>query len=126
MRDRKNDGGNKSLGYAFVSTERHDVALLVLRSLNNNPNAFLAEKRPIVEFCCENRKAIQAQERRKERFENRKRLENVDDNSQSSSTAKKSKNKDKNKKDQKNKSKSSILDSKQDKIFSFQIGRAHV
>ena len=66
MRDRKND--NKSMGYAFVNCESDDIALSVLRTFNNNPSAFLQDKRPIVEFCCENRKAINAQNKRQERF----------------------------------------------------------
>ena len=77
MRDRKND--NKSMGYAFVNCESDDIALSVLRTFNNNPSAFLQDKRPVVEFCCENRKAINAQNKRQERFKNRQAIEGVKD-----------------------------------------------
>ena len=34
--------------------DRHDHALAALRQLNNNPAAFSADRRPIVEFAIEN------------------------------------------------------------------------
>jgi nucleolar protein 4 len=37
-----------------VEFERHDHALAALRQLNNNPAAFSADRRPIVEFAMEN------------------------------------------------------------------------
>merc|ERR1712127_694568 len=70
---RNREGNNKSLGFAFVDTDTHAAALLILRTLNNNPEVFLNEKRPIVEFCCENKKALDVQEaRRQKRVEREK------------------------------------------------------
>ena len=66
MKDRKGDSG-KSLGYSFIKLETPEAALLVLRSMNNHPSIFTNEKRPVVEFCCENRKALEIQKRRQEK-----------------------------------------------------------
>merc|ERR1712142_600944 len=69
MRDMKNfvDGVGVSKEYGFVSFGRHTDALDALRNLNNNPEIFGAEKRPIVDFSIENRKAIQARLKREEK-----------------------------------------------------------
>jgi len=64
---RNREGNNKSLGFAFVDTDTHAAGLLILRTLNNNPDVFLNEKRPIVEFCCENKKALDVQEKRRQK-----------------------------------------------------------
>lgn len=69
---RNREGNNKSRGYAFVYTDTHEAALLILRTLNNNPEVFLPEKRPIVEFCCENKKALDVQEKRRQRSDDKK------------------------------------------------------
>ncbi|XP_067950905.1 RNA-binding protein 28-like [Watersipora subatra] len=58
------DGIGKSRGYAFVEFGDHKHAIAALRHLNNNPEIFTNEKRPIVEFSLENTKALQAKERR--------------------------------------------------------------
>lgn len=67
MRDMRNvdsKGIGKSKEYGFVAFARHEDALKVLRSLNNNPNVFSATKRPIVAFSIENRSMIKAKEKR--------------------------------------------------------------
>ena len=45
----------------------HDTALSVLRVLNNNPEVFRKDQRPIVEFSIENRKALNARQKRLEK-----------------------------------------------------------
>lgn len=66
MRNLKSPNG-ESLGYGFVTFTRHEDALEALRQLNNNPETFNPKKRPIVEFCLENRAALVAKERRLQR-----------------------------------------------------------
>jgi len=68
MRDMK--GGAKdapSKGYAFVTFTEHQSALNALRKLNNNPEVFKKDQRPIVEFSIENRKALLARQKRLEK-----------------------------------------------------------
>uniref|UniRef100_A0A9J8AQ63 RNA binding motif protein 28 n=1 Tax=Cyprinus carpio carpio TaxID=630221 RepID=A0A9J8AQ63_CYPCA len=43
----------KSLGYGFVEFKEHEHALQALRHLNNNPDIFGPQKKPIVEFSLE-------------------------------------------------------------------------
>uniref|UniRef100_A0A2S2PEM0 RNA-binding protein 28 n=1 Tax=Schizaphis graminum TaxID=13262 RepID=A0A2S2PEM0_SCHGA len=50
--------------YAFVTFKEHEDALKALRSINNNPNIFNSNKRPIVAFSIENRLVLQARQRR--------------------------------------------------------------
>ncbi|XP_026822710.1 RNA-binding protein 28 [Rhopalosiphum maidis] len=50
--------------YAFVTFKQHEDALKALRSINNNPNIFNSNKRPIVAFSIENRLVLQARQRR--------------------------------------------------------------
>ncbi|XP_064092291.1 RNA-binding protein 28-like [Macrobrachium nipponense] len=64
LRDIGDDGKPKSRGYGFVSFTEHDHALAALRKLNNNPDIFTKNKRPIIEFSMENREIIQAREKR--------------------------------------------------------------
>ncbi|KAK7107274.1 hypothetical protein V1264_015223 [Littorina saxatilis] len=65
--DRTNQKGvSKSLGYAFVNFSQHDHALKALKELNNS-TVFGENKRPIVEFSLENRKALEAKEKRLEK-----------------------------------------------------------
>lgn len=67
MRDREKvnqDGVARSLGFGYVTFTRHEHALTALNKLNNNPDVFTSDKRPIVEFALENRKAIEAKKRR--------------------------------------------------------------
>ncbi|KAG0453799.1 hypothetical protein HPP92_025103 [Vanilla planifolia] len=44
----------QSRGVAFVDFKEHEHALVALRVLNNNPEMFGSERRPIVEFALEN------------------------------------------------------------------------
>ncbi|KAJ8032517.1 RNA-binding protein 28 [Holothuria leucospilota] len=70
MRDTSKVGENgqgKSLGYGFVSFSDHQHALEALRAVNNNPDYFGADKRPIVGFSLENKKALEKREWRKQR-----------------------------------------------------------
>lgn len=48
----------KSKGFGFVEFSDHLHALNALRHLNNNPDIFNAERRPIVEFSVENKVAL--------------------------------------------------------------------
>lgn len=59
-------GSGKSKGYAFVSFGKHEDALACLRKMNNNPTVFGKENRPIIEFSVENKKAVNAREKRLE------------------------------------------------------------
>jgi len=46
---------------------RHELALRVIQLLNNNKYVFGPNRRPIVQFSVENRRALQLQEQRRER-----------------------------------------------------------
>lgn len=70
MRDLKNvdaNGVGRSKEFGFVTFARHDDALATLRALNNNPNVFSSNKRPIVAFSIENRAMIKAKQKRLEK-----------------------------------------------------------
>jgi len=56
-----------SKGYGFVTFADHEDALLALRNTNNNPTIFTNDRRPIVEFSIENRKALLARQKRLEK-----------------------------------------------------------
>ena len=56
-----------SKGYGFLTYTTHDAALNALRKVNNNPNVFRKEQRPIVEFSIENRNALNARQKRLEK-----------------------------------------------------------
>lgn len=59
MRNKNKDGKlGTSKGFAFVAFSKPEHSLAALRALNNNPNIFSKEKRPIVEFSIENLVAI--------------------------------------------------------------------
>lgn len=58
---------HKSKEFGFVSFAKHEDALLALRNINNNPEIFTADRRPIVEFSIENRKALLARQKRLEK-----------------------------------------------------------
>ncbi|GAB1598904.1 RNA-binding protein 28-like [Argonauta hians] len=67
MRDmsRTNAGGvARSLGFGFINFKEHQHALNALRNMNNNPDIFGPNKRLIVEFSLENRKALEIKEKR--------------------------------------------------------------
>ncbi|XP_037368680.1 RNA-binding protein 28 [Talpa occidentalis] len=70
MRDLKGaHGKNKgqSLGYAFAEFQEHEHALTALRHINNNPEVFGPQKRPIVEFSLEDRRKLRIKELRIQR-----------------------------------------------------------
>eukprot|EP00061_Rhincodon_typus_P013640 g40149.t1 len=63
----KTKGSGRSLGYGFVEFTEHSHSLTALRSLNNNPDIFGPEKRPIVEFSLEDRRKLKIKEMRMQR-----------------------------------------------------------
>ncbi|XP_068211611.1 RNA-binding protein 28 [Palaemon carinicauda] len=67
LREIGNDGKPKSRGYGFVSYTEHEHALAALRKLNNNPNIFTKNRRPIIEFSMENLEILRAREKRLEK-----------------------------------------------------------
>ncbi|XP_036591782.1 RNA-binding protein 28-like [Trichosurus vulpecula] len=70
MRDLKGAHGNvkgQSLGYAFVEFEEHKHVLAALPHINNNPEIFGPQKRPIVEFSLEDRRKLKMKELRAQR-----------------------------------------------------------
>ncbi|XP_064629377.1 RNA-binding protein 28-like [Lineus longissimus] len=70
MRDMGNvnaKGKSKSRGYAFVEFTQHEHALKALRNTNNNPEMFGENKRLIVEFSLENKRALEMKQKRIER-----------------------------------------------------------
>uniref|UniRef100_A0A5F4WHH6 RNA-binding protein 28 n=1 Tax=Callithrix jacchus TaxID=9483 RepID=A0A5F4WHH6_CALJA len=70
MRDLKGAHGNmkgQSLGYAFAEFQEHEHALKALRHINNNPEIFGPQKRPVVEFSLEDRRKLKMKELRIQR-----------------------------------------------------------
>ncbi|XP_034836559.1 RNA-binding protein 28 [Maniola hyperantus] len=61
------DGKHPSKGYGFVMFTRHEDALACLRKLNNNPDIFDKNNRPIVSFSIEDRTALNARKKRLEK-----------------------------------------------------------
>ncbi|CAG2121699.1 unnamed protein product, partial [Medioppia subpectinata] len=57
----------KSKGFGFIAFTEHIHALKALRQLNNNPNIFTSDKRPIVEFSIENKVALNKKKHRMNR-----------------------------------------------------------
>ncbi|XP_067861337.1 RNA-binding protein 28 [Heptranchias perlo] len=64
LRTAKTKGGGRSLGYGFVDFTEHSHSLAALRYLNNNPDIFGPDKRPIVEFSLEDRRKLKIKEMR--------------------------------------------------------------
>lgn len=59
MRNKKGSGKlGTSKGFGFVAFSKHEHALAALRNINNNPDIFTKDKRPIVEFSIENLVAL--------------------------------------------------------------------
>ncbi|KAE9553536.1 hypothetical protein FO519_003229 [Halicephalobus sp. NKZ332] len=63
----------KSKGFGFVEFSEHKDALACLKKMNNNPDIFTDEKRPIVEFSIENHMALNLKKKRKEMLKHPKR-----------------------------------------------------
>ncbi|KAI5636923.1 RNA recognition motif domain-containing protein [Phthorimaea operculella] len=61
------EGRAPSKGYGFVMFTRHEDALACLRKLNNNPDVFDRNNRPIVSFSIEDRTALNARKKRLEK-----------------------------------------------------------
>ena len=57
----------KPKGFGFLSFKKHEDALSVLRKLNNNPDVFSANHRPILSFSIEDKNVLNIKERRQER-----------------------------------------------------------
>jgi hypothetical protein len=55
------------VGFGFINVAQNDLALRIVKLLNNNKQVFGANRRPIVQFSIENRRALQLQEERRER-----------------------------------------------------------
>ena len=55
----------QSSGRGFVEFEDHEHSLTCLRAMNNNPNFFSTQKRPIVEFAIENSQIVAKLKKRK-------------------------------------------------------------
>ncbi|UJR31981.1 hypothetical protein I4U23_019454 [Adineta vaga] len=64
----------KSLGFGFVNIARHETALRLIELLNNNKYVFGPNRRPIVQFSVENRRALQLQEQRRDRIKAKQEL----------------------------------------------------
>ncbi|XP_020091972.1 RNA-binding protein 28 isoform X1 [Ananas comosus] len=58
-----------SRGVAFVDFKEHEHAIVCLRVLNNNPETFGPERRPIVEFALDNIQKLQLQKKRQDSLE---------------------------------------------------------
>lgn len=70
MRENKptaSDPTGRTKGFGFVSFKKHDEALAALRKINNNPDIFSANHRPIVSFSIEDKNVLNIKERRTER-----------------------------------------------------------
>lgn len=70
MYDKKPEKGQamgQSLGYGFVQFHEHEHALSTLRHLNNNPDIFGPNKRPIVEFSLEDSRKLKIKELRQQK-----------------------------------------------------------
>ncbi|XP_053668328.1 RNA-binding protein 28 [Anopheles marshallii] len=70
MQENRQSFGNamsKSRGYGFVSFAKHEIALEVLRKLNNNPAIFGKNSRPIVSFSIEDRIVYNIRQKRLEK-----------------------------------------------------------
>ncbi|CAF1028849.1 unnamed protein product [Adineta steineri] len=65
---KKNKDSKKALGFGFINLSRHEIALRLIELLNNNKYVFGSNRRPIVQFSIENRRALQLQEQRRERI----------------------------------------------------------
>ncbi|XP_026736618.1 RNA-binding protein 28 [Trichoplusia ni] len=74
------DGKHPSKGYGFVMFTRHEDALACLRKLNNNPDVFDKNNRPIVSFSIEDRTALNARKKRLEKSIANNPLANKDGN----------------------------------------------
>uniref|UniRef100_A0A182WDX7 RRM domain-containing protein n=1 Tax=Anopheles minimus TaxID=112268 RepID=A0A182WDX7_9DIPT len=70
MRENRPSFGNAtgaSRGYGFVSFPKHEIAMEVLRKLNNNPAIFGKNSRPIVAFSIEDRNVYNIRQKRMEK-----------------------------------------------------------
>uniref|UniRef100_A0A8C6QNW5 RNA-binding protein 28 n=1 Tax=Nannospalax galili TaxID=1026970 RepID=A0A8C6QNW5_NANGA len=89
MRDLKAVNGKTkghSLGYAFAEFQEHQHALKALRHINNNPEIFGSQKRPIVEFSLEDRRKLKVKELRIQRNLQKLELKPVTDKPQKKPT----------------------------------------
>ncbi|CAN6297415.1 unnamed protein product [Urochloa humidicola] len=84
LKNEKKGVQKHSRGVAFVDFQEHEHALVALRVLNNNPETFGAERRPIVEFALEDVEKVRLQKIRQER-QQKSAAEAAKDNQQSPS-----------------------------------------
>ncbi|EER93268.1 RNA-binding protein 28 [Sorghum bicolor] len=67
LKNEKKGVQKHSRGVAFVDFQEHEHALVALRVLNNNPETFGSERRPVVEFALEDVEKVRLQKIRMER-----------------------------------------------------------
>uniref|UniRef100_A0A1J3GHU7 RNA-binding protein 28 n=1 Tax=Noccaea caerulescens TaxID=107243 RepID=A0A1J3GHU7_NOCCA len=60
---------NHSRGVAFVEFTEHEHALVALRVLNNNPETFGSQHRPVIEFALENVQTLKKRNEMQQRFQ---------------------------------------------------------
>lgn len=72
LKDLDESGMPKSKGYGFVSYEKHEDALSALRAINNNPEIFRVNKRPIVLFSIEDKGVLLIKQKRQEKAKKQK------------------------------------------------------
>ncbi|GFS36529.1 RNA-binding protein 28 [Trichonephila inaurata madagascariensis] len=82
-----------SKGFGFVSFNKHEYALKALNELNNNPSVFTSQRRPIVEFSVENKVALLAKEKRKEKMQLQKKKRTEEKNERQENESSKNDNK---------------------------------
>ncbi|XP_010429055.1 PREDICTED: RNA-binding protein 28-like [Camelina sativa] len=67
----KVDTKNYSRGVAFVEFTEHEHALVALRVLNNNPETFGPQHRPVIEFAVDNVQKLKIREAKQQQFQQR-------------------------------------------------------
>ncbi|KAL1208177.1 Serine/arginine-rich splicing factor SC35 [Cardamine amara subsp. amara] len=67
----KVDTKNYSRGVAFVEFMEHEHALVALRVLNNNPETFGPQHRPVIEFAVDNVQKLKIREAKQQQFQQR-------------------------------------------------------
>ncbi|EOA28477.1 hypothetical protein CARUB_v10024686mg [Capsella rubella] len=82
----KVDTKNYSRGVAFVEFTEHEHALVALRVLNNNPETFGPQHRPVIEFAVDNVQKLKIREAKQQQFQQRE-IHNKSEQQQSNGEA---------------------------------------